>query len=217
MDWAPACPSGSADLLAAARVQTMGPIHSASTSGLYSWQEVLWHVRSAGHVLSRSRATEQVYKAHRRNVRTAGSSLTAGVLAYFRPDEAAAFTPAAFPYALSPEIGHWILWVQPGSYDAWRRHTGPAAEIQYQVRRRYGVAAGDVAFVQNLAGERSIEAVPHFHVFVVNTSVARGGNRSREAASCLTTLTRRDEEGHTRSWSAGDEERLRERDHERRG
>jgi len=176
------------------KVQTTGPYHSHSATGLYTWQEVLWHVRSAGHVLSRSTETEVGYKAHRRLVRASGQTLTDNVLSYFTGGEVA-FTPALFPYALPPEVRHWILWVRQTSYDAWRRRVGPAAELRQQVRRVYGRrAAGAIAFVQNLEGERSITAVPHYHVFVVNASVrsperstvaslTRGSSASRCAAS----------------------------------
>ena len=147
---------------------SLTPTHAA-LSGPCARVQVLWHVRSAGHVLSRSSETEAVYTAHRRQVRASGQRLTDQVLSYFS-DGTAAFTPALFPYALSPEIRHWILWLRRPSYDAWRRHIGPAAELRLQVRRVYGRAAGAVAFVQNLEGERSIAAVPHYHVFVVNSS-----------------------------------------------
>ena len=164
------------------KVQTTGPYHSRSATGLYTWQEVLWHVRSAGHVLSRSTETEVDYKAHRKRVRSSGQTLTDSVLSYFTKGEVA-FTPALFPYALPPEVRHWILWVRQTSYDAWRRHVGPAAELRQQVRRVYGTrVAGAVAFVQNLEGERSIAAVPHYHVFVVNSSM-RSPERSMVASA----------------------------------
>ena len=119
------------------RVQTTGPYHSRSATGLYTWQEVLWHVRSAGHVLSRSTETEVDYKAHRKRVRSSGQTLADSVLSYFTDGEVA-FTPALFPYALPPEVRHWILWVRQSAYDAWRRHVGPAAELRQRVRRVYG-------------------------------------------------------------------------------
>ena len=118
-----------------------------------------------------STETEVDYKAHRKRVRSSGQTLADSVLSYFTDGEVA-FTPALFPYALPPEVRHWILWVRQTSYDAWRRHVGPAAELRQQVRRVYGRrAAGAMAFVQNLEGERSIAAVPHYHVFVVNSSM----------------------------------------------
>ena len=166
------------------KVQTTGPYHSRSATGLYTWQEVLWHVRSAGHVLSRSTETEVDYKAHRKRVRSSGQTLADNVLSYFTVG-VVAFTPALFPYALPPEVRHWILWVRQTSYDAWRRHVGPAAELRQQVRRVYGKrAAGAIAFVQNLEGERSIAAVPHYHVFVVNSSV-RSPEHSTVASRCV--------------------------------
>ena len=165
------------------RVQTTGPYHSRSATGLYTWQEVLWHVRSAGHVLSRSTETEVDYKAHRKRVRSSGQTLADSVLSYFTDGEVA-FTPALFPYALPPEVRHWILWVRQSAYDAWRRHVGPAAELRQRVRRVYGRrAAGAMAFVQNLEGERSIAAVPHYHVFVVNSSMRSPERSMMEACA----------------------------------
>ena len=155
-----------------APVLTKGPYHSTSATGLYTWREVLWHVSSAGRVLSRSLPMESEYKQHRVRLARTGQSSTHDVLRYFPPGKIVSFTPARFPYALAPEISHWILWVQPGAHEAWRRESGPLAEMRRHVRRVYGPFAGESTYVQNLAGERSVTAVPHYHCFVRNSSAA---------------------------------------------
>lgn len=151
-------------------VQTKGPYHSTSATGLYTWREVLWHVNSAGRVLSRSLPMELEYKRHRARLRATGQSSTHDVLRYFSPGQIVAFTPARFPYALSPEISHWIMWVQPDAHNAWQRDVGPLAEMRRHVQRLYGPLAGESTYVQNLEGERSVTTLPHYHCFVRNSS-----------------------------------------------
>ena len=132
-----------------------------------------------------------MYKVHRQRLRMSGLTLTDNVLSYFT-DRAVAFTPArAFPVraaAGGSPLG--IVDTQDLTYDAWRRHKAVLAlllqELRQQVRCVYGrEAGGTIAFVQSLEGERSITAVLHFHVFVINSSV-RPPEHIVVASRCVT-------------------------------
>ena len=169
MDWAAACIwiGRSAH---SSTVQTMGPIHSASTSGLYSWQGPV--ARALGGPCYPARAPRS--RSTRRTATTSHHRLVAhGARAgLLRPDERPpsrpppSSTPCHRRSATGSVGAARVVRCVAAAHRPGRRDPVPGAPpIRRGSRRR--------SICPNLAGERSIEAVPHFHVFVVNTSVAQ--------------------------------------------
>ena len=153
---------------------TIGPIHPRSGGPLYDWGDVLDHVRTGGRVLSRNRTTEEAYATHSKEVfeescrtvarklrrRCVDAALGERLRRDLLSDRRVALEPALFPYALRPPISHLVLWVAADHHARWRRDIGVHAWLRE--------LAGDRAltWVQNLAGERSVESLPQYHVFL---------------------------------------------------
>ena len=153
---------------------TIGPIHPRSGGPLYDWRDVLAHVRTGGRVLSRNRSTEAAYSTHSRAVldehcrtvarsarrRCVDAALGERLRRDLLSDRRVALEPALFPYALRPPISHLVLWVSADHHARWRRDVGVHAWL------RSLVGGAELTWVQNLAGERSVESLPHYHVFL---------------------------------------------------
>jgi len=152
---------------------TVGPIHPRSGGPLYDWVDVLDHVRTGGRVLSRNRSTEAAYSTHSRAVleqscknvvrgarrRCVDAALGERLRRDLLSDRRVALEPSLFPYALRPPISHLVLWIAADHHDRWRRDVGVDAWLRARIR-------GALTWVQNLPGERSVESLPHYHVFL---------------------------------------------------
>ena len=131
-------------------------------------------MRTGGRVLSRNRTTEAAYSSHSRAVleqscshvargarrRCVDAALGERLRRDLLSDRRVALEPALFPYALRPPIAHLVLWVSADHHARWRRDVG----VHAWLRALVGDAA--LTWVQNVAGERSVESLPHYHVFL---------------------------------------------------
>ena len=116
--------------------------------------------------LTRVPIIQAQYEQHKLDVKEQGLTLEKIVEANVLKDRNRSLVPNSYPYDIQPNIKHMILWMRPG-------YEQTVQDTKRILEKRLGT---DVIVFNNNEENKSIKGMPHYHVFIQESTFFCGEN-----------------------------------------
>jgi hypothetical protein len=132
-----------------------------------------FHLNPPTAQLPRKDEVQQSYMQHKSRVEASGRKM-ADVLKdrtfpTDSPTNPFVILPNDFPYHVSSEIAHWLIWIFP-RYFTEKGQEEINKELDALLREK---GLKKFIFFKNLSSNSSIPSVPHYHLFIQNEDVPK--------------------------------------------